>query len=147
MLDSPLYQNFVHPLTCRQLVRKRMLVPGPFFWEHKKEDAYLRTTHFDVDNYYGAAYEVFSIFNPIVSPAYTTKDMEVLLPTSYCLQYIDGIYELSCPTLFHLHVEKHERMPDVFANMVMKALDEQRLTAAAAILKLKSLKSQTIHGR
>lgn len=137
-LNDCYYQSFVAPGICEQLVSAGLQVDTPFFWVFKGRMAELYSYAFDKDNYYVQAdANVNFISNIIKVPAYQIMDMQKLLP-DFILTRADNSYKLNCSTLFEGPITT-ERMPDVFASMVLKAILHRKidLYEASKILKQK----------
>jgi hypothetical protein len=121
MNDSTLYQCFVDPEICRQLMDAGLGVNMPFCWIVKNGKAHLFSLAFDEDNYYSQAFANVGHVNPFV-----------IIPASK----INIEYELNCSSLFEFDVEKASRMPDVYAKMVLKGIVQGKIDPVQAIIKI-----------
>lgn len=98
--------------------------------------ATLFTVAFDEDNYYRQAFENLNHVKPrTIIPAYQVNDMEKLLP-DYMLTKTNVEYELNCSSLFSFEVETGIRLPDVFASVVLKGIQQHKIDVTLAIKKL-----------
>ncbi len=140
--DNPLYQCFVSPKICQDLVNAGLMVNEiSFHWRLNRCHAELFTLEFDEDNYYRQAFKNLEHFSRIeLIPAFQIKDMEKLLP-DHILSKNNIEYELNCSSLFEFEVQKNTRMPDVYAMMVLKGIEQHKIDPGLAIKKI-SAKNQ-----
>lgn len=131
--NKPLYQSFVHPYLCKQLWNLGLNATTVFCWKKEQEDYLLVTLAFDEDGYYNLAYGNSNFVAPMpLFNAFQTADMEKLLP-DYLLTKNNNEYELHCSSLFSLDIEKSDRMPDVFAKLVIKSIEQRKIDIHHAI--------------
>ena len=136
ILNNHLYQSFVDPAICQQLINAQLLVNTSYKWLIENDKAVLFTLAFDEDNYYEQAYKNIEHVNPIVMiPAYQVIDMEKLLP-DHMLTKTNTEYELHCSCLFEFDVERGTRLPDVYAKMVLRGIEKRKIDVGLAIKKL-----------
>jgi hypothetical protein len=132
----PLYESFVDVGLCMLLYREGLNPITPFKWRVLRHAATLTTTVFDTDNYYVDGQKmVDAIDAPAYFPAFTIGDLQKILP-DYLLNKNNNEYELSCSSLFKLDVETSDRMPDVFAKVVIKGLAEYKLQACDCMRRI-----------
>lgn len=137
MLDHPLLQSFVSPAICRQLLDAGLNIKAPFCWKQERGGkTSLYSLSFDDDCYYTAAYNLQVQMNAItLVPAFQLMDMEKLLP-DHLLSKTNNVYELNCSSLFCFDVERGTRLPDVYAAVVLKGIQEYKIDAGKAIKQL-----------
>lgn len=132
-MDSTIYQDFVKPSLCIELMSAGLIPFTAFKWRVKKNDTQLRTILFDLDDYYIDGFNQLDIIdNPLYLKAFQIKDMEKLLP-DYLLSRNNNMYELHCSSLFNMDVETSDRLPDVFAITVLKAIQHKKINVESAI--------------
>lgn len=134
--DKPLYQCFVSPGLCSMLHDAGLKIQAPFCWRFTGTKACLFSLVFDEDHYYQQALENINHIDQLVLiPAFQIKDMEKLLP-DYMLTKNNVEYELFCSSLFEFDVQKSNRLPDVFAYMVIKGIEQRKIDVSLAIKKI-----------
>lgn len=132
-MDSTIYQDFVKPSLCIDLMNAGLLPFTAFKWRVNGNSTQLHTILFDLDNYYLEGFQHLDIIDkPTYLKAFQVKDMEKLLP-DYMLTRNNNIYELHCSNLFDMAVETADRLPDVFAITVLKAIKHKKINIANAI--------------
>ena len=126
-------QSYVGSALCRLLLAAGLEVTAPFCWDVTGKHAVLITNAFDEDGYYAAAIEAKKLVKDLVLvPAFQTGDMIKLLP-DFMLTLNNNEYELHCSSLFTLDIEKAQRLPDVFAKMVLRGIKERKIDVDNAI--------------
>lgn len=118
------YYNFVNPNICRMLRLAGLTEKSVYQWHVTNNIANLVTYFFDKDDYYSAAaVEIYKVTNPVIIPAYSLKDMEMVMPGGYSLLKDDfDNYELSLDMLWNVPAVKGKRLPDVFAEMLLQLI-------------------------
>lgn len=139
VINSSLYQDFVYPNICRALMEQGLKVNTVYKWRILNGQATLTTNAFDKDEYYIQGNKhTDAIEKPGYIQAFQIKDMEKLLP-DYMLTRNNTEYELHCSNLFDMEVEKANRLPDVFAITVLKAIESKKINVAHAIKVLNEI--------
>ncbi len=132
-MDLVSYQEFVNPNICYRLMKLGLIINTAYKWRVVNEHGTLTTTIFDVDEYYIQGNKhTDAIEKPTYIQAFQIKDMERLIP-DYMLTRNNTEYELHCSSLFDMTVEKSNRLPDVFAIMVLKAIESKKIDVQQAI--------------
>ncbi len=127
MIAHRIYQSFVDVNLSQQLHHAGLNVKTNFIWIIRNGEANLYTEVFDKDKYYMQAEKNVDFINTSYQiPAFELKDIESLLP-DYLLSRNGKEYELSCSNLFEIDIMKHDRLPDVFALTVLKALEQRKI--------------------
>lgn len=124
MIETSRTSCFVSPKICNDLVVAGLCAETAYKWKVYNDIAKLSTHVFDLDNYYEEGFQAQDFINPprIVLPAYSIKDVEKLLPIGYLLTISDNGYEASLSSLYPGESCKAERMPDVFAKLLLQTI-------------------------
>jgi hypothetical protein len=133
-LNSPLLQSFVCPELCLALATEGLKVCSPFRWLFANGTYSIHSFCFDHDEYYRQAMANVDFVRQHITEcaAFQMIDMELLLP-NYLLSNTNGEYELMCEILFGMEPQRGNRLPDVFAAMVLKGLQTYKIKAINAV--------------
>lgn len=126
ILNLPLYQGFVSPALCDQLQRFGVTTDTPFHWRLTGTITELYSFAFDKDDYYRSAYaNIDYICQPVgIIPAYQIKDVEKPLPP-YLLAHHEKGYVVMCDNLYGLQEQTADRLPDVYAMMLLEGIKKR----------------------
>lgn len=129
-LNISLYQDFVDPNICQQLVNAGLDAPCHFHWRQNGANCQLHTRVFDYDGYYSLPLSVIdSLSKTKYIPAYSVGDMIRLLP-GFMLTHNNNEFEFNADELFKMDVQTGARLPDVLATAVLNGLLQHKLDAA-----------------
>lgn len=133
-LNIPIIQDFVKPLLCNELLVAGLHVKTNYLWVVNESIADLFTDAFDPDNYYKDSFSLLAAFKNAsnILPAFQIRDMERLLPP-YLLSKSCAGYELSLERMYDMPTITGDRLPDVYAMMVLECLRKRLLTAELCI--------------
>lgn len=132
ILDIPIYQDFVSPQVCKQLMWQG-LNSGPYAYRLHGNIAELVSYAFDKDDYYLQADANVGYSNNVYRnaiqhvPAFSIKDMEKLIPGNWLMQKTELGYEIMCESLYQLPAQIDLRLPDAFAKVVLHGLKSRTL--------------------
>jgi hypothetical protein len=147
-MDQPLYQDFVSPQLCKELMHLGLTPDVPYHYRIFGSISELNTFAFDKDDYYqlsqgdidfinNAKLNPFKTTEGFVKiadtqpvrfekvPAYQVKDMEKLLPGNWLLQKNEKGYELLLERIYGIQEQVAFRLPDVFAQAVVFGLKKR----------------------
>lgn len=124
----------VHPNHCKDLQLCGVTGKTIFDWHISNNVAELVTYYFDNDSYYYGAKEKLwqlpDVRKPQILPAYDLMSMQAVIPGNYSLIRTDyGLYELAIEAIWGCREERAERLPDVFALMVLQCIRRRILDA------------------
>jgi hypothetical protein len=133
-INIPSAQDFVKPILCHELQAAGVQVKTIYQWVITNGLASLHTQIFDIDDYYQEGYKHIMAVNPPshILPAFQIKDVEKLLPP-YLLSRDERGYELSLEKMYQMPSMNCDRMPDVFARMVLECLKQKVLKAEECV--------------
>lgn len=125
LFDLPVYQDFVNPDLCKQLMHFGVTTNTSFHYRIFGPLITLNSYAFDHDDYYSIADANLDQVIPVgIVPAYMLKDVERPLP-SYLLSRQEKGYVLMCEHLYHLPEQSAARLPDVFALMLLQGIKQR----------------------
>lgn len=115
---------FVAPNICKHLTDAGLGTETAYQWKIYNDVAKLSTHVFDLDNYYEEGFKATDFIYPpqVVLPAYSIKDVEKLLPIGYLLTITEKGYEASLNSLYPGESCKAQRLPDVFAMLLLQSI-------------------------
>jgi hypothetical protein len=125
--DNALFQNFVSPELCRDIVTAGFTAEVIFQWKIYPSEIQLFSKSFDEDSYYSDGSALIDSFHaPIMRvPAYTIKEMETELP-AYCLcKDPNGMYIIMFDDAYQLPSCSDKRLPDAFAKGLIQAMKKR----------------------
>lgn len=139
--DNSPYNSFVNPHLCDVLRIAGITKNTVYLWKVLNNVAELFTFYFDTDDYYGSASaEIIKLTNPIIIPAYTLKDLEVVMPGGYSLMKdAFDTYELSLEKLWDCVPVTGKRLPDVFAEMLLQLISKRIIQPNSVNMRLMEL--------
>lgn len=122
--NSPLYQCFVHPTLCRQLLEAGLTPHLPYHYRITDCSTELNTYAFDKDDYYAEGDKLLDRWggNLVYLPAFQLKDVEKCLPGHYLVQHNEQGYTLMLENIYHIPEQLDQRLPDVFARAVLEGI-------------------------
>ena len=87
----------------------------------------ITTYAFDKDEYYEKADCLIDHAYPSIGkiPAYSLKEVEKTIPPNYLLNRIPTGYQLMVDNIFRLAGQTAERLPDVFAMMLLEGIKKK----------------------
>lgn len=121
--DTETLQNYVSPLLCSDLKYAGFNCKSTFFWKVYDDQVSLDTYIFDLDHYYRDGSLLLDKIAPPkeILPAYTIKEIEKHLP-DFCVCRVNTSYELSIDEHYGVQSIKDERLPDLFALMMLACI-------------------------
>ena len=113
--DIQLYNNFVSPLHCQDLVKLGFSLKTMHAWKKYYEGYILLTEAFDPDGYYSTSYAAVTNINGVpLIPAFTIKDCENELP-DYILSRNLHTYYIKLKQFDTVPPVEDVRLPDALA--------------------------------
>lgn len=135
MKDIPLYQSFVTPELCIELITEGLQPSTHFAWKLDHGRYLMITLAFDEDNYYKESMGCIDYIKPMtLLNAFEMADMEKLL-LDFMLTKNNDRYELLSSVLPG-HIETDSRLPDVFAKLVLRAIRKKKIDIDYATKKI-----------
>lgn len=121
--DTPVLKDFVSPLLCEDLMYAGFALHATFSWKIYHDQVMLHTLAFDIDDYYKDGCAALDKITPPkkILPAFTIKEIEPHLP-DYCTCRVNKMYEMSLDKNYYIEPIKAERLPDLFAFMMLMCI-------------------------
>jgi hypothetical protein len=134
IFDSPIYQGFVQPMYCKMLLELGINTDTPFVWKKIPNGAViLFSLAFDEDDYYSHGQNIIQEFKPEILPAFQLMDMQRLLPDDWYMEKCNKLFRLICSAWDTGKITQGQRLPDVFAMMVVHGLNTRKIHPVDAI--------------
>ena len=127
-IDNQITNCYVDAYLCVKLHDAGMTAPTTHFWKTIDQKFYLETFVFDDDDYYKNLLELNSVNPQFAIPAFSLTDCEKVLPPYMLTREDEDGYKLGLSTLYTAEICKAERMPDVFAKMVLQGIKKSFLS-------------------
>ena len=138
--NNPCYQSFVDPELSAQLWNLGLCAKTHFMWRTPgKGEVELYTNLFDVDGYYaqGVANLKYIKGPEYAFSAFQLGDMEKLLP-DYTIDRVINKYTLCMENMWGIAPAESDRLPDVFAKMVLQLLEKNKIFIPRAMEMLQA---------
>lgn len=116
---------FVAPELCSHLMMAGLYPDTAFKWRIYRDEVKLTTFIYDEDDYYADSVKNLDYMRPpeLTIPGYSLTDVEKILPKGYFLTLNDDSnYEISLSKDYNLESCKADRLPDVYAKMLLQCL-------------------------
>lgn len=122
---SALYENFVSPWLCHDLMTLGLSANINYRWSILGTEVKLETCLFDEDGYYKKSRLLLDETNkPKIIPAYSIKDVEKVLPY-FLLTKSESGYEISLDEMYGVESKKALRLPDAMGALLLEAIKKR----------------------
>lgn len=129
-VTNPVFGLLLNPNLCLELIIHGITADTAFKWRVINNSFEIDTDYFDKDDYYNCVKRGFEEHMPPRIPAFSVDDMELLLP-SYYMEKENGQYQLVC-SWFDKIKFGNKRLPDLFGEVILRALKEKKIDPAHA---------------
>lgn len=118
---------FVSPDLCKHLTDAGLTSESTYHWRIYNGIAKIWTYAFDPDDYYrdGHKLQNYASSSCIVLPAFSIKDVERVLPSGFLLTLTENGYEASLNDIYAGDSCTADRMPDVFAKLLLQSIQKR----------------------
>ncbi|MFC4261894.1 hypothetical protein ACFOWM_03325 [Ferruginibacter yonginensis] len=133
--NHPLFSSFVSPYLTKELWEAGIKPPTAFIWvPTSPTEMVLYSYLLDHDGYYRQAYANVNFVTKIGELPYSAfqlNDMNKLLP-NYSFEKVGNTYTLLLENMHQVNPVTGNRLPDVFAEMVIQLINTKKLDTATA---------------